>query len=93
MHWLLDPAVHRRLAADGLPERDRRIAWEAAKTRILSVLHERARRGESGLSNAEVRAITHLGRDRAKRLLDELRQEGVARLAGTRKGARWIAMR
>lgn len=92
VYWLLDPAVHRRLAADGLPERDRRIAWEAAKTRILSVLHERARRGGPGLSNADVRAITPLGRDRAKRLLDELRQEGVARLEGARKSARWIAV-
>ncbi|MDD3582299.1 MAG: ATP-binding protein, partial [Desulfobacca sp.] len=58
-YWTLRPEVHRRLAGPGYPERDRRIDWEAAKTRILSVLMERARRGEPGISNAEIRQITH----------------------------------
>lgn len=90
-YWVLDPTVHARLAAPELPERNRRIDAEAAKTRLLSVLRHRARRGEPGLTNAQARAITHLGRERVKRLLDELRQEGVVRLEGARKAARWVA--
>ena len=58
-YWTLRPEVHRRLAGPGHPERDRRIDWEAAKTRILSVLMERAKRGEPGISNMEIRQITH----------------------------------
>jgi hypothetical protein len=42
--------------------RDRRIDWEAAKTRVLSVLKLRSERKEAGLSNAEIRKITHLDR-------------------------------
>ncbi|NLA38813.1 MAG: hypothetical protein GX882_05425 [Methanomicrobiales archaeon] len=39
--------------APGHPDRDRRTDWEAAKTRVLSVLRQRAEHGEAGLSNAE----------------------------------------
>lgn len=88
-YWVLVPAVHRRLAAPGIPERDRRIEWEATKTRILSVLRQRARRGEPGLTNAEARAITHLDRRQVKCLLDELRREVGVDVSGTRRYARW----
>ncbi|MBI4764649.1 MAG: putative DNA binding domain-containing protein [Deltaproteobacteria bacterium] len=74
-YWTLRPEVHRRLAGPGHPERDRRIDWEAAKTRILSVLMERARRGEPGISNAEIRQITHYDRNQARRLMLELMHE------------------
>ena len=90
-YWMLDPAVHRQLAAHGLPERDRRIDWEAAKTRVLSVLQQRARRGEPGLTNAEARAITHLDRRQVKRLLDQLRRENLVAVDGVRRYARWSA--
>jgi len=50
-YWTLRPALHRRLAEPGHPDRDRRIDWEAAKARVLSILMERARRGENRLSN------------------------------------------
>ena len=93
LYWMLDPALHRRLEGDGLPERDRRIRWEAAKTRILSVLQDRARRGAPGLSNAEARGITHLGRSQVKRLLDELRREAGIRVEGGGAHARWTMRR
>ena len=57
----LRPDLHRRLAGPGHPERDRQIAWEAAKTRILSLLKDRARRGEQGLSNREIRQSGYAG--------------------------------
>jgi ATP-dependent DNA helicase RecG len=59
-YWALLPDLHRRLAGPGHPERDRRIVWEAAKTRILSVLKERARRGDPGLGNLPIHLPTPL---------------------------------
>jgi hypothetical protein len=46
-YWMLRPDLYRRLVADGSPERDRRIDWETAKTRVLSVLKLRAERKRS----------------------------------------------
>ena len=59
--------------------------WEAAKTRVLSVLKQRANRSEAGLSNAEIRQITHLDRNQALRLMRELREENP-RISGPGKG-------
>jgi ATP-dependent DNA helicase RecG len=71
-YWTLRLNIHRRLAGPGDPERDRRIDWEAAKTRILSILMDRAKRGEQGLSNKEIRQITHFDRFQTIRLMKEL---------------------
>lgn len=87
--WRIAPHLHKQLAGPGHPERDQRIEWEAAKTRVLSVLMERARRGESGLTNAEVRAITRQNRQQVNRLIHELEAEGV-RLTGHARGARYV---
>lgn len=54
-YWTLRHDLHRKLSVPGHPERDRRIDWEAAKTRVLSILKQRAKRTELGLTNAEVR--------------------------------------
>jgi len=70
--------THARLAAPGDVERDRRMDWEAAKTRVLSVLKQRAAHGEPGLSNADVRRITGLNRNQVVRLMVELRTENPA---------------
>lgn len=77
-YWILRPDLHRRLAGPGHPERARRIDWEAAKTRVLSVLMERARKGELGLSNQEIRQITHFDRFQVIRLMKELITENPA---------------
>ncbi|MDP2832063.1 MAG: ATP-binding protein [Pseudomonadota bacterium] len=87
--WRIAPHLHRQLAGPGHPERDQRIEWEAAKTRVLSVLMERARRGEPGLTNGEVRAITRQDRQQVNRLIHELETEGV-RLTGHARGARYV---
>jgi ATP-dependent DNA helicase RecG len=89
-YWSLRPDLHRRLSAAGHPERDRRLDWEAAKTRVLSVLRQRSLRDEPGLTNAEVRAITHLDRRQVKRLMDELRNEGQVTVIGQGRPAAWF---
>ena len=89
-YWTLAPDVFRRLRETGTPERDRRIDWEAAKTRILSILRQRADRGEPGLSNKEIRGIAHLDRNQASRLMRELRTEvPQIHLLGAKKGSRY----
>ena len=77
-YWTLRHDLHHRLSAPGHPERDRRIDWEAAKTRVLSVLMNRAKRGEPGLSNEEIRQITHYDRNQSRRLILALMKENPA---------------
>ncbi len=74
-YWTLDAGLYARLGAPGHPDRDRRVDWEAAKTRVLSILRQRAERGEPGLTNAEIRQITRLDRAQVVRLMAELRRE------------------
>jgi len=71
-YWTLRPEIHRKLAPDGYPERDRRIDWGAATTRVLSILMERTKRGEEGLSNQEIRQVTRFDRYQTIRLMKEL---------------------
>jgi len=74
-YWTLSSELHHRLQAGIKLEHSRRIDWEAAKTRVLSILMERSRRGEFGLSNQEIRQITHFDRNQVFRLMKELRRE------------------
>lgn len=90
-YWTLRPELHRRLSAPGHPERDRRIDWEAAKTRVYSILKQRHERHEPGLSNADVRKITHLDRNQVTRMLRELRRDyPEVRTRGHGAGARYF---
>ncbi|MDH7513477.1 MAG: ATP-binding protein [Clostridiales bacterium] len=89
-YWMLRPDLYRRLSSVGHPERARRIDWEAAKTRVLSVLRESARRKEPGLTNAEIRKITRFGRSQVKRLMAELAHEDTAFREGRGRGAKWL---
>ena len=56
-------------------ELSRRISWEAAKNRVLSILMEGSKRSETGLSNQEIRKITHFDRFQAISLMKELMGE------------------
>lgn len=89
-YWILRRDLHRRLSASGHHERNRRIDWEAAKTRTLSVLRQRAQENEPGLTNAEIRGITHFDRAQVKRLMAELVREGTVRLEGRGRASAWI---
>lgn len=74
-YWVLRSAVHARIAAPGDSVRDWRTDREAAKTRVLSILKQRARHREPGLGNKEIRSITLLGRNQVWRLMQELQEE------------------
>ena len=89
-YWTLRPDTHARLAAPGDADRDRRTDWEAAKTRVHSVLKQRWERGERGLSNAEIRRVTALDRAQVKRLMAQLAAENIAAVEGRGRAARWI---
>jgi ATP-dependent DNA helicase RecG len=89
-YWTLRSEVHDRMAAPGDVDRDRRIDWEAAKTRVLSVIRQRHAHGEPPLVNADVRRLTNLDRKQVNRLIHELEDEGHVRMEGHGRGARYI---
>lgn len=74
-YWTMRSDLRRDLAADSVPERDARIDWETAKTRILSVLKQRAEHREPGLTNREIRQIVRLDRNQVYRLVRQLMEE------------------
>ena len=86
--WRMKPALHRRLEGLGHAERDQRIDWDVAKTRVLNMLKQRAKRGEPGLTNAGIREVTAYNRLQVNRLIHELESEGVL-LSGHGRGARY----
>lgn len=83
----------RGLASGLLPKsKDQtRIDWEAAKTRVLSILKQRTKAGEPGLGNAGLRQITAFDRRQVARMMRELReQHPEIRLIGERKNSRYV---
>jgi ATP-dependent DNA helicase RecG len=74
-YWSLLPAIHRELQLSGHPYGDRRIDWEAAKTRVLIVLRQSKNMPEDALTNTDIRRITHLDRFQVTRLMKELKAE------------------
>lgn len=86
--WRMKPALHKRLDGMGHAERNQRIDWDVAKTRVLNMLKQRAKRGELGMSNSEVREVTGYDRQQVNRLIHELESEAV-RLTGHGRGARY----
>ena len=74
-YWSMHPDLYNRLSGDDQGEVRRRIDWEAAKTRVLSILVERSRRGEQGMSNQEIRQVTRFDRNQVRRLMQELQHE------------------
>lgn len=89
-YWTLSTGLYNRISVLGHPDRVRRIDWEAAKTRVLSILKQRYEKGEEGMRNSEVRAITHFNRLQVNRLIHELQKEGHAKIKGHGKGARYL---
>lgn len=74
-YWTMRSDLHRSLVADSVPERGARIGWGTAKTRILSVLKQRAAHDEPGLTNREIRQIARLDRNQVYRLVQQLMEE------------------
>jgi ATP-dependent DNA helicase RecG len=89
-YWRLRSELYRQLSGPGQPERSWRTDWEAAKTRVLSVLRQQVERGEPGLTNGEIRQLTNLDRGQVQRLMMELRRENPQISApGIGRGARY----
>jgi len=89
-YWSLHPALYTQLMADGKADKRRRINWEVAKTRVLSVLKDRAQRGEDGLQNAEIRHMTRYTRNQVGQLMRELATEsGQVEQKGRGAGSRY----
>lgn len=76
-YWSIPPGIHQLLSDSKDNNQKRRIDREAAKTRILSILMERARRGEKGLTNGDIRKIIHYDRNQVYQLMKELQREGA----------------
>jgi len=74
-YWKLKIKFRKRISATGNMERDFRIDWEVAKTRILSILKQRFEQDKSGLSNAEIRQLVNMIRQQVIRLMKELIDE------------------
>lgn len=90
-YWVLNTKLAQRLRPRSQDEAQRRIDWEGAKTRILSILKQRADRNEGGISNKEIRAITHYDRNQVFRLMRELRAENPKiETNGRGKGAQYV---
>lgn len=88
-YWRLRATLYDRIV-NRIPDRSRRIDWEAAKTRVLSVLKQRTANNETGLTNAEIRLLTYLDRRQVKRLMTELREEGHVTILGQGRYSQWI---
>jgi len=89
-YWTLSPQLYSRLHSDEQNRQNRRIIHDAAKTRVFSILKERAARREEGISNKELRRITHYNRMQVTRLMKELRSEHPAIVCeGHGAGARY----
>jgi ATP-dependent DNA helicase RecG len=90
-YWTIRAELHQQLVGDGRSDKRRRIDWEAAKTRVLSILMDRAKRGDEGLRNAEVRTITKFTRNQVVSLMRELSTEtGQVKQTGHGAGSRYV---
>lgn len=89
-YWTLSRARAKLLHPEPVSRNQARIDWETAKTRVMSILKQRSRDREPGLSNADLRAITAFNRDQINRLMRELRQQHPEiQLIGEKKGSRY----
>ena len=88
-YWTLHRDLRRRLLPESTAGGIARTDWEAAKTRVLSVLRQKARANEPGLRNSDLRALTRFDRNQVFRLMRELRDENQQlKLTGRGQGAR-----
>lgn len=92
-YWMLHQEIYRKIGTAHISVWNRRIERETAKTRILSILKQKAKHGETGLSNTEIRKITRDSRDQVKRFMAELRDEGSVNTSGKGAGTIWVYTR
>ena len=89
-YWSTHPDLYNRLIEGKHGYEHRQIYWEVTKTRVLSILMERAHRKDSGLSNKEIRQVTRFDRNQVYRLMGELQKENSnLQLTGLGRNARY----
>lgn len=89
IRYLLSRRFYSALGQRGVHTRRRGLDREENKALLLRHLREC---GHVGCQMSELQQVLpSRSRDEIKRLLNELRQEGLVRLAGERRGARWYA--
>ena len=91
-YWILHHALRRRLESGVIDEARQRTDWSAARLQILSMLTRRRATEEPGLTNREIRAVTHFDRYQVRRLMQQLQSEGLAATEGKGRAARWVAL-
>ena len=91
-HWRLVPEVRARLSASPTVEYDPKANWTRLKTTVVRILVRRTNSDEAPLTNADVRRITGLDRHQVRRLVHELREEGLVEVAGRGRAARYVYM-
>lgn len=82
-YYRLTADTYSKLRAGADYDRDARLDLENLKARVLATLQRRE------LTNSDIRQITQLDRNQAKRLMEALRTEKKVVRVGERRGARW----
>ncbi len=103
--WTLSPETHARLvpandfregpkiivgADSTVTHRDPHAAWDGLKARVIRVIRRCAETGAEPLANADVRRITGLDRHQVRRLIHELRDEGLVAIEGHGRAAKYL---
>ncbi len=97
MYWTLSPAVRARLVS-ARHDLDVPVGtgssgsedWDGLKARVTRVIRQSAESGADPLANADVRRITGLDRYKVRRLIHELREEGLVVIEGHGRAARYL---
>ncbi len=90
MRFGVRDVVRDKLARPQDRGRNRGLAWDLAKARVLGVVRSRAAKGEAPLVNADVRRITGFDRHRVYRLVQQLVAEGAVRIDGHGRAATYV---
>lgn len=70
--------------------RDAEAEWDSVKATVTRVIRRCAETGAEPLANADVRRITGLDRHQVRRLIHELRDEGLVEIDGHGRAARYV---
>lgn len=84
--WTLSHELRQRI----LVEEEEAEDWTALKSRVVRVMRRCSEIGDPPLANLDVRRITGLDRHQVRRLIGELRAQGIVTLSGRGRGVRYV---
>ena len=108
MYWTLLPEFHARLVPPNDFRQELKITvkpdstvtrrapgadWNDLKVRVIRVVRRSAETGAEPLANVDVRRITGLDRHQVRRLIHELRDEGIVAIEGHGRAAKYLCVR